>query len=271
MHTLTQQQRDAFYHDGITVLPGILSDDLVKAAKRKINIAMGDTKDPAQLLALQSAGRPDALTNCDEVQALFHASPLEETISSLMDDNGVQAPGHSQIALRFPTVGEKIDLAPTMHLDGIPPYPERLDSFAGLAIALLSDLPEPWMGNFTVAPGSHRQLEKVFQQRGLEIITQAKAEKRAQVYQLLEYGDDIGPMAQPRQITGKAGDVILAHYQLGHAPALNLSCEIRYAVIYRLYPKLYAWDHTERNIARMTNIWLDWPNLMPSSKPALSV
>jgi ectoine hydroxylase-related dioxygenase (phytanoyl-CoA dioxygenase family) len=61
----------------------------------------------------------------------------------------------------------------------------------------------------------------------------------------------------PVQITGQAGDVVLAHHQLVHTAAPNASPHIRYAAIFRM-------RHVEcEQIGRdaYTDIWREWPGV----------
>jgi hypothetical protein len=42
-------------------------------------------------------------------------------------------------------------------------------------------------------------------------------------------------LPDPLQLEVRAGDLVLAHYQLGHTGAPNLSAHVRYAFFFRLY------------------------------------
>jgi len=65
---------------------------------------------------------------------------------------------------------------------------------------------------------------------------------------------DIG---DPVQITGKAGDIVLCHYQLAHGIASNMSPHIRYALYYRLKHEEHdsVWKETYKNI------WMHYPGI----------
>jgi hypothetical protein len=47
-------------------------------------------------------------------------------------------------------------------------------------------------------------------------------------------------LAQPEQIVGAAGDVLLAHYLLGHNMGGNLSSSVRRVVYFRLQSHAHA-------------------------------
>ena len=102
----------------------------------------------------------------------------------------------------------------------------------------LSDVPNPYAGNFTVWSGTHRAFERYFRQHGAEALL-----------------DGMPPidLPRPRQITGAAGDIILAHYQIAHTAAPNVSPHTRYAVFFRMRHV----DHPSFRPEAMTDIWLN--------------
>ena len=103
----------------------------------------------------------------------------------------------------------------------------------------LTNTPRDFAGNFTIWPGSHFVYESYFRQRG----PRAMAEPMP--------GLEIdGPV----QLMCEAGDVVLAHYQLGHAAADNTSDFDRIAVFFRVWLRsveLKKWHY-------LTNIWEGW-------------
>jgi hypothetical protein len=58
-------------------------------------------------------------------------------------------------------------------------------------------------------------------------------------------------------VTARAGDAVLAHYQLGHGIAGNASPHIRYAVFFRLWHV----DHDSVRMECMTDIWREWAGM----------
>ena len=94
-------------------------------------------------------------------------------------------------------------------------------------------------GNFTVWPGSHHRLERHFREHGLET---------------LRYGIPDIPLGPPLQLLAEPGDVVLCHYQLAHAVAVNLSLVDRYAIYFRLWFK----DIDQKRWELMTDIWQGW-------------
>ena len=136
---------------------------------------------------------------------------------------------------------------PTPHLDGMYSptngVPKgQIQNFTALAGVFLSDLPGPNAGNFTVWPGTHRIYEAYFRERGPQA--------------LLE-GMPAVPLPEPVQITARAGDAILCHYQLAHAANGNASPHIRYACFFRLSRVAHETAHGEC----MTDIWREWDGM----------
>lgn len=118
-----------------------------------------------------------------------------------------------------------------------------LGNFTMLAAVLLSPLDRPYAGNFTVWPGTHRLFEAYFREHGPEALLK---------------GMPPVPLPEPVQVEGAPGDVVLAHYQLMHGVAPNLSPHVRYAIFYRL-------NHTARTTGwsreAMLDIWAEWPGI----------
>jgi len=84
------------------------------------------------------------------------------------------------------------------------------------------------MGNLWVWPGSHAVCAAHLRERGPQA--------------LFELGHPQLSFAPPEQIVAKAGDLLLAHYLLGHNMGGNLSATVRRVVYFRL--------HTEGHAAR---------------------
>jgi ectoine hydroxylase-related dioxygenase (phytanoyl-CoA dioxygenase family) len=61
----------------------------------------------------------------------------------------------------------------------------------------------------------------------------------------------------PEAVTGRAGDAVLSHYQLGHAGGPNTSPHVRYAVYFRLKRK----GHDRQKWECLTDVWREWPGL----------
>jgi hypothetical protein len=115
--------------------------------------------------------------------------------------------------------------------------------FTAFAVVYLTDLLEPWRGNFTVWPGSHRTCEAHFKEVGHEVLSNGTPK--------IEFPEP------PVQVTGKAGDLILAHHAMIHTGGPNASPDVRLAIIAR--PKHV--NVTELGKDAYIDIWAEWPGV----------
>ncbi|MCE9589857.1 MAG: phytanoyl-CoA dioxygenase family protein [Planctomycetes bacterium] len=241
---LTRAQLRKIHRDGFVRLPRLIPPEMVRAARRAINHSLGEegmNKEALPTMRAQSYCRE--LTRDPVILNLLNASPAFPALESAVGPGKLRRAEGSQIALRFPA---KSDAAgkPHPHIDGM--YTPQngvkegtISHFTMLAAVFLSDVTAPNSGNFTVWPGTHRLFESHFRQHTPQSLLQ---------------GMPTIEMPEPHQVLARAGDVVLAHYQVGHSVAPNTSPNIRYAVFFRL-------DHTEHASFGwdvMTDIWLEW-------------
>ncbi len=110
------------------------------------------------------------------------------------------------------------------HLDGCNPPEEdgRPSTYSLLAGVMLTDQPEPDMGNLWVWPGTHHENAEYFRARGSDaLLATAPYPPTA--------------LSRPEQATGQAGDVYFGHYLLGHNIGGNVSDVTRKVVYFRLH------------------------------------
>jgi hypothetical protein len=242
---LTQDQKQEFYERGILKLPGIVSQELVFRARRAINAYIGQNGiDPNELNRYRSQSYCPELAGDSVITDLYNASPLKTIAESLIGEGKIWPVGHGQIALRFPSTDDGPPRDPKPHIDGMytPTNGVKegtISNFTALVGVFLSDLPEPFAGNFTAWPGSHRAYENYFREKGAQ--------------SLLNGLPDV-ELGEPEQFTGMAGDAALCHYQLGHGIAGNVSPNTRYAIFFRLVHV----DHAKYHWECMTDIWTEW-------------
>ncbi len=157
---------------------------------------------------------PDALT------APLLASPARDAAHALIAPGTLEPLEHVQVSLNLPPFDHRPG---GPHVDGLaPPEPSgRPGTFTMLAGILLTDQPAPDMGNLWVWPGSHRAAAAYLRERGADALLACAP------YPPVE-------LAEPRQVTGRAGDVLLAHYLLGHNIGGNVSRVTREVVYFRL-------------------------------------
>ena len=122
-----------------------------------------------------------------------------------------------------------------------------------MAAIFLTDESMPDHGNLWVWPGSHRGHQELFHQRGVDVL---KAVSGHAV--MLDPPVWFGP-GEP--VLAERGDLLLAHYLLGHNTGGNTSAGTRRILYYRLA--------TESHTARWADTFLDpfteYPSLRDGS------
>jgi hypothetical protein len=245
---LGDTDRRALVDDGYLLVPGAVPAARVEAALKVINHSLGE-----QGIAKDALWTMRAQTFCPELVAappildLYRDTPLRALAEAAIGAGDVAEPTTGQIALRFPQAEATPRSDPYPHIDGMPGplngvTAGTLYHFTALGAVFLSDVTMPFRGNFTVWPGSHRALEAHFRAHGTDELLQ---------------GFPRVPLSAPRQLTARAGDILLAHHQLAHGAAPNLGPHVRYAVFFRLAHRA----HDPTSTASMKDIWREWTGL----------
>jgi hypothetical protein len=255
---LDEQQRRAFYRDGYLHLPGVVPHAQVERALAAIDASVERGLEPARMDEFYARSFCPELRSSPEILELFEATPARALANLLVAPGGVRSPRLAQIALRFPsapvatrTLGAGAPdptLALRPHVDGSYSPSNGVQAgqvahFTMLAMVALSDVDTDFAGNFTVWPGSHHRYEQYF--------------KDHDVRDMVRGTPRLEGLPAPHQTRVKAGDLVLAHYQLGHTGAPNLSVFVRYAVFFRLYHQ----DHDADAIDILADIWREYPDL----------
>ena len=243
---LTHLQKQAFYEQGFVKVESVVPQHMVNAALRAINHSVGQGMNVEEMPVFRDRSYCPELREDAAITDLLNRTPAWLLAESLIGTAKIRPVNNGQIALRFPTMQNQ-PVPPSPHLDGMftptNGVPEgTIKNFTMLVAVLLSDIPSPNSGNFTVWPRTHHLYEQYFRKHGPR--------------SLLAGMPDI-LLPEPEQITGRAGDVVLCHYQLGHSVALNLSPYVRYAVFFRLChiaKETHKWES-------MTDIWLEWEGI----------
>jgi hypothetical protein len=190
-----------------------------------VNADLGRGLDPARIDEFYARSFCPELRNSAAILNLFRSTMARELADALLAPGRVREPSVAQIAVRFP-LGEQTP-APSRslrpHVDGsYSPSngvrPGEVAHFTLLCMVALSDVRAEFAGNFTVWPGSHQLYERYFQTHD--------------VREMLHGTPRLEQLGAPLQLQVNAGDVVLAHYQLGHTGAPNLSARIRCAVFF---------------------------------------
>ena len=244
---LDPQQARALVEDGYAILPGAVPQARIDRALKAINHSLGEQGiDKSRIGTLRAQTFCPELVAAEPILDLYRGTAVEALAQAAVGPGTLPRPATGQIALRFPQeLAEPPD--PTPHIDGIPAplngVPAgRLYHFTALAGVFLSDVGAPFQGNFTVWPGSHRTLAAHVAAHGTDELVQ---------------GFPRIALPPPRQLTARAGDAILAHYQLAHAAAPNVGPHVRYAVFFRLAHR----DHQPASTATLTDLWREWSGL----------
>jgi hypothetical protein len=221
MPNINKEQLRTFAHDGYIVLPEVVPSDLIDAARRAISERVK-----------QEPPRPGhrgphfyfVLNDANELTASLLA-PLFESdamalAQSLIASAPFEQPDHVQISRNIPPWPHRPG---GPHIDGLtPPEPDgRPGTFTVLAGIFLTDQMRENVGNLWVWPGSQQGTANYLQAHGPDALLSC-----------VPYPPiDLGP---PRQVTGRAGDLLLAHYLLGHNMGGNVSDRVREVLYFRL-------------------------------------
>lgn len=246
---LTPSQIADFKRDGFLHLPNFVPAELISHAVQTINYRVGEGVPGEELRTWRSQSFFPELQSQSVITDLFNASGLRENLQQLMSENAVAPVKSGQLALRFPqSPGVPIN-PPRWHIDGIS-TPDNgvekgtLNSFSALVGVLLSDVAANDAGNFTVWPGSHIQMQDYFREHGLDIMQRENKMPKIEKNEAL-------------QIKAKAGDAVIAHYQLLHGVAENHAAWPRYATFFRIkHP-----DHEAHKLECLTDLWREWPGV----------
>lgn len=242
---LSRAQKLDFIENGYLKVPGVVPQIMVNAALRAINHSVGEGMDPAKMTTFRSQSYCSEVQATPEISGLLNATPALSLAESLVGDGQLRATHAGQIALRFPMQGDPAQ--PRPHLDGMYTstngVPEgTIQNFTLLLAVFLSEVPQPYAGNFTVWPGTHRLFEEYFREHGPQALLQGMPKV---------------DLPEPVQMLAEPGDVALCHYQVAHAAAQNVSPHVRYAIFFRLTHV----NHADQKWETMTNIWLEWDGL----------
>ena len=128
-----------------------------------------------------------------------------------------------------------------------------------LAAVFLSDESTPDRGNLWVWPGSHRGHQQLFRARGVDVLTAVGGQAI-----LLDPPVWFGP-GEP--LLARRGDLLLAHYLLGHNTGGNTSGATRRVLYYRLA----AEGHRDRWVDTFLDPFTEYPQLreLAPAEPSL--
>lgn len=251
--SLTTQQIADFQRDGFVHIPNAIAPELVDRALHIINYNLGEGIPVEELPKWRSQSYfPDASGEAG-ITDLFNASGLLDTMRDLMGHENVAPAKGGQLALRFPRKPGAEVQPPHPHIDGV--YSPNngvkkgtIHSFSALLGVFLTDVDADYAGNFVVWPGSHLKMQEYFREHGTAVVTEEGRNPP------IERGEMV-------QIKAKAGDAVLAHYQLFHGVAGNTAPRPRFATFFRvMHP-----EHEAHRMECLTDLWREWPGVRAAS------
>jgi hypothetical protein len=234
---LSRGQLEEFAERGFLLLPQVVPCDAVVAASRAID-GLIERDPPGAEVRGPFNYFPEAV-RAPELAALLTGSPAFGLAEALTGTGTLQVPWQVQVALNIPPNPHR----PGMHhIDGFPPEPDRRPgTFTMLAGVLMSDQRGRDAGNLWVWPGTHLTHAEYFREHGPDAFFAAGG------YPPIK-------LPEPEQVTGATGDLLLAHYLLGHNIGGNTSSAVRRAVYYRVKRA----GHDPRWREFLTDPWLDY-------------
>ena len=234
-----------FGADGYVLVRDVIPESLLSAADVEIDGLINEVPPqegdggPGQNAWFPPRGR---LPRCDEVLRLSSALDIAE---ELVSPNTLElAFDHIQVATTVPPWSH-VPGGP--HIDGHGPGQDPPASFTMLAGVMLTNQQDPGCGNLWVWPGSHLDHQRLFRERGTKVLHQTAGHST-----LLDPPVVLSPHVP---ITGRRGDLLLAHFLLGHNKGGNTASYERRTIYYRLAVP----GHPERWDQTFLDAWTEYP------------
>jgi hypothetical protein len=219
MPPLSDDQLRTFAERGSVVIPNVVPQPLIEAAMQRIDRLVEQNPPPADRRGFHFYWESNP-AGTDPLVALLQNSRTWETIKGLIAPLALAKPEQVQVSLNIPVWNHRPG---GPHIDGltITEPSGRPGTFTLLAGILLTDQTASDMGNLWVWPGSHNVAASYLRQHGPDA--------------LFDIEHPTYPMAPPEQVLGRAGDLFLGHYLLGHNMGGNRSAVVRRVVYFRLH------------------------------------
>ena len=227
---------------GYAHFAGLTPEPLVTSALKAIELDLSSNYDPERQKEYDSRSYCPDLRDTPPIMNLLAESPVLKVLDEALGLDNIDW-DKGQIAIRR-AHNVREATPPVPHIDGFASGMNGLDAgkiynHTVTVGVFLTPTTSQFAGNFTVWPGSHNVYEGCFQERGPRAMSEAMPTP------------EIG---EPLQLMCGVGDVVLAHYQLGHNAAVNISDVDRIAIFFRVWlhaVELDRWHY-------LTNIWAGW-------------
>ena len=227
---------------GYAHFAGITPEPLVASALEAIGKDLSSNYQPERQSEYDNQSYCPDLRKTLPIMNLIKESPALRILDDVFGLENIEWDS-GQIAIRR-AHNHPQPVPPTPHIDGFSSglnglEEGRIYNHTVTVGVFLTPTTEEFAGNFTVWPGSHYVYERYFQKRGQSAMSEPPPTP------------EIG---EPVQLMCGVGDVVLAHYQLGHSAAVNTSDNDRIAIFFRVWLRaveLNRWHY-------LTNMWEGW-------------
>jgi hypothetical protein len=219
---LSSEELRGFATDGYIVLPGVVPEHVLAAADAEIDGVIAEEPPPPGTVGNHFYFlSPTRLPAAD---AALRGSTALQTAEQLVWPHRLgHGLDHIQIALNIPPYKHRPG---GPHLDGHRPGQDRPHSFSMLAAIFLADESVPDSGNLWVWPGSHLAHQRLFAEQGVACLLPVSGHPLSL--------DQPPQLADPHPLLARRGDLLLAHFLLGHNIGGNLSSHTRRILYHRL-------------------------------------
>ncbi|MET9382965.1 phytanoyl-CoA dioxygenase family protein [Streptomyces sp. NPDC002928] len=241
---LSDSQINEFAERGFVLVPQVVQGDLLDQAARRVDEIIAADPPPADthghhFYFLRTKDEP-------ALRAPLTHSPAFGLAEGLAGAGTLKYPWQVQVALNIPPYSHRPG---GPHIDAGRPEPTGepvQGTFTLLACILMSDQLTENSGNLWVWPGTHLTHAVYFRDHGPQMFC---------AYPPIDW-------PEPEQIRGRAGDLLLAHYLLGHNIGGNYESEQTRRA---LYFRISARDHDSHRNEFLQDPWLDYGPLRPQS------
>jgi hypothetical protein len=237
---LSPEQIAEFAGRGLLVVPGVVPEERLAAADDEV-AALAAAEPPPAAGPRFWFRPPDQLPAADAALRRSPALGLAQQLTGPLQLG--HALDHIQVALNVPPFPHRPG---GPHLDGHRPDQARPHTFTMLVAVFLDDESRPDSGNLWVWPGSHLAHGRLFRERGTGVLLPVSGHST-----LLHPPVQL---AAPEPVLARRGDLLLAHYLLGHNSGGNTAPRTRRILYYRLA----AAGHRGRWEATFRDPWCEY-------------
>ena len=232
---LSNEQVDEFAERGFILVPQAVPGEVLRQATERIDAVVAADPPAADkrgnhFYFLETTGEPALIAPLTDGPAFGLAEELAGPL---------EIPWQVQVALNIPPFPHRPGIP---HIDAANAEPTGGpvgETFTLLAGILMTDQLGEDSGNLWVWPGTHLAHAAYFREHG---------PRKFCAYPPID-------LPVPEQVTGRAGDLLLAHYLLGHNIGGNFQSDLtRRALYYRVSTA----GHASHRDAFLQDAWLDY-------------